>query len=348
MWFYLRHFTILYFCIYGGQAGSSSSKPSPTSHTYPQPRDLWTEIREVTHDYIDASSRDKTPDSLFHPTSFLNPGYGVLFQHIGRLHQSVYKHYLVVALKIPHIHNMPQGPEEWYKGCEEGLPLLKKYYEDQTFQTIFNEDYCAKDRIQTLYIELTQLLHSTLPALLPNQVLPYADYHFFNKTPEELPTNSYGSTASKRVQRSTLEPVDKIPLVEIQRALDYVSKYGEPLPLDEDTIYADQLSSPPTPKRQKRFLGAIVKGLGKIFKGANIFGKIINGVKKIGGFFKGIKGLFHRRKNTALTQAVRAFRAGPKQFLLDKLYKFRRFKGLHLGKSSLVTTIRRTWHKANV
>ena len=71
MWFYLRHFTILYFCIYGGQAGSSSSKPSPTSHTYPQPRDLWTEIREVTHDYIDASSRDKTPDSLFHPTSFL-------------------------------------------------------------------------------------------------------------------------------------------------------------------------------------------------------------------------------------------------------------------------------------
>ena len=73
----------------------------------------------------------------------------------------------------------------------------------------------------------------------------------------------------------------------------------KPLPLDEDTIYADQLSSPPTPKRQKRFLGSIVKGLGKIFKGANIFGKIINGVKKIGGFFKGIKGLIHRRKNTA-------------------------------------------------
>ena len=190
MWFYLKHFTIFYFCLYGGQAGSSSSRPSPTSYTFSHPRDLWTEIHEVTHDYIDASSRDKTPDSLFHPTSFLNQGYGVLFQHIRRLHQSVYKHYLVVALKIPHIHNMPQGPEEWYKGCEEGLPLLKKYYEDQTFQTIFNEDYCAKDRIRTLYIEFMQLLHSTLPALLPNQVLPYADYHFFNKTPEELPTNS--------------------------------------------------------------------------------------------------------------------------------------------------------------
>ena len=130
MWYYLKHFTIFYFCLYGGQVGSSSSRPSPTSHTFAHPRDLWTEIREVTHDYIDASSRDKTPDSLFHPTSFLNPGYGVLFQHIQRLHQSVYKHYLVVALKIPHIHNMPQGPEEWYKGCEEGVPLLKKYYED--------------------------------------------------------------------------------------------------------------------------------------------------------------------------------------------------------------------------
>ena len=125
--------------------------------------------------------------------------------------------------------------------------------------------------------------------------------------------------------------MEKIHLVEIQRALDYVSKYGEPLPLDEDTIYTNQLSSPTAPKRQKRFLGAIVSGLGKIFKGAYIFGKIINGVKKIGGFFKGIKGLFHRRKNTALTQAVHAFRAGPKQFLLDKLYKFHRLKGLHLG-----------------
>ena len=253
MWFYLKHFTIFYFCIYGGQLGSSSSRPSPTSHTFAHPRDLWTEIREVTHDYIDASSRDKTPDSLFHPTSFLNPGYGVLFQHIGRLHQSVYKHYLVVALKIPHIHNMPQGPEEWYKGCEEGLPLLKKYYEDQTFQTIFNEDYCAKDRIRTLYIELTQLLHSTLPALLPNQVLPYADYHFFNKTPEELPTNSYGSNTSKRVQRSALEPLDKIPLVEIQRALDYVSKYGEPLPLDEDTLYATSYPHQQLPRDRKGF-----------------------------------------------------------------------------------------------
>ena len=77
MWFYLKHFTIFYFCLYGGQAGSSSSRPSPTSYTFPHPQDLWTEIHEVTHDYIDASSRDKTPDSLFHPTSFLNPGYGV-------------------------------------------------------------------------------------------------------------------------------------------------------------------------------------------------------------------------------------------------------------------------------
>ena len=50
------------------------------------------------------------------------------------------------------------------------------------------------------------------------------------KLPEDLPINSYGSTASKRVQRSAFEPLEKIPLVEIQRALDYVSKYGEPLP----------------------------------------------------------------------------------------------------------------------
>ena len=36
-----------------------------------------------------AETRHRAP--CFHPTSFLNPGYGVLFQHIGRLHQNVYK-----------------------------------------------------------------------------------------------------------------------------------------------------------------------------------------------------------------------------------------------------------------
>ena len=37
------------------------------------------------------------------------------------------------------------------------------------------EDFCAKKRFQQLYTDITKMLHSDIPALLPNQVIPYAD-----------------------------------------------------------------------------------------------------------------------------------------------------------------------------
>ena len=102
-----------------------------------------------------------------------------------------------------------------------------------------------------------------------------------------------------------------------------------------------------TLKRHKRFLGGLIRGISPIFKGGNIFGKIVTGIKKAGGFiFKGIKGLLHRRKNTALIQAVKSLAARSRRFLVGKLYKFKRFKGLHLSRSSLSTTLRRVWHKS--
>ena len=87
-----------------------------------------------------------------------------------------------------------------------------------------------------------------------------------------------------------------LPLLEVQRSLDYISKYGEPIPLEADTIYAEEHNNV-TLKRHKRFLGGLIRGITSIFKGGNIFGKIVTGIKKVGGFiFKGIKGLLHRRK----------------------------------------------------
>ena len=47
--------------------------------------------------------------------------------------------------------------------------------------------------LNTFTPEITQILHSTIPALLPYQVVPYAEYRFFNLTPEELPTNAYAT-----------------------------------------------------------------------------------------------------------------------------------------------------------
>ena len=75
---------------------------------------------------------------------------------------------------------MPHEPEQWYKGCTEGLSLITKSYEG-TFQNVFLDDFCARDRFEKLYIDITKTLHSDIPALLPNQEVPYAD--LLNKLP---------------------------------------------------------------------------------------------------------------------------------------------------------------------
>ena len=230
--------------------------------------------------------------------------------------------------------------------------MITKTYEG-TFQNVFLDDFCAKDRFQKLYLDIAKTLHSDIPALLPNQEVPYADWNFFNTTPAPMPRNVYHpehlERENNRPKRDVSGPdplPDPLPLLEVQRALDYISKYGEPIYLEADTIYAEQHNNV-TLKRHKRFLGRLIRGISAIFKGGNIFGKIVTGIKKVGGFiFKGIKGLLHRRKNTALIQAAKSLAARSRRFLVGKLYKFKRFKGLHLSRSSLSTTLRRVWHKS--
>ena len=357
MWFYTCYFLHIYLLIFDGIPFATTtlalgSPSAPKTSRSVNTKDIWKELQEVTEGSIPLETKDKAPRHLFQPTSFLNPGYGVLFEHIGQLHQSVYKHYLIVALKIPTLHHMPHEPEQWYKGCTEGLSLITKSYEG-TFQNVFLDDFCARDRFEKLYLDITKTLHSDIPALLPNQEVPYADWQFFNTTPAPLPKNIYHpehlDKESNRSRRDVSDPdpiPDPLPLLEVQRALDYVSKYGEPIPLEADTIYAEGHNNV-TLKRHKRFLGGLIRGITSIFKGGNIFGKIVTGIKKVGGFiFKGIKGLLHRRKNSALIQAAKSLATRSRRFLVGKLYKFRRFRGLHLSRSSLSTTLRRIWHKS--
>ena len=341
MWFYSTYFLYCYLLLFDGipfattTLAHPSPKDTPKTHISVNPKDLWNELKEVTEGSIDTATRDKAPKHLFQPTSFLNPGYGMLFEHIGQLHQSVYKHYLVIALKIPTLHHMPHNPQEWYKGCQQGIKELKESvdrfevpheFTKWTLESIFFEDICAVDRFKRLYTEITQILHSDIPALLPNQVVPYADLSFFNETPAEMPTNNYYPNGTfKRNKRSTVSETDQVlPLLEVQRALDYFSKYNEPIALDEDTIDAPETLMTSsnnkvntTHYRSKRFLSGLIRGIRTIFKGGNIFGKIVSGIKKVGGFiFKGIKGLFHRHKNTALLQAVKTFTSSSRKFLV--------------------------------
>ena len=163
--------------------------------------------------------------------------------------------------------------------------------------------------------------------------------------PQNIYHPDYPQHSHSRSKRDTSD-LSSIPLVEIQRALDYFSKYEDRISLDADTLFAEIPGNMTAHTRQKRFLGALIRGIGSIFKGGNIFGKIVSGIKKVGGFiFKGIKGLLHRRKNTALLQAAKSLAAKSRRFVVGRLYKFRKFKGLHIGRSSFSTTLRRTWHR---
>ena len=95
---------------------------------------------------------------------------------------------------------MPHNPQKWYKGCQQGIKELKESvdrfqvpheFTKWTLESIFFEDICAVDRFKRLYTEITEILHSDIPALLPNQEVPYADLSFFNETPAEMPTNNH-------------------------------------------------------------------------------------------------------------------------------------------------------------
>ena len=102
MWFYTCYFLQIYLLLFDGIPFATTtlvagSTPTHNPSVSVNPRDFWKELQEVTEGSIPLETKNKAPKHLFQPTSFLNPGYGVLFEHIGQLHQSVYKHYLIVG-----------------------------------------------------------------------------------------------------------------------------------------------------------------------------------------------------------------------------------------------------------
>ena len=114
-------------------------------------------------------TKDKAPRHLFQPTSFLNPGYGVLFEHIGQLHQSVYKHYLIVATENPYPSSHAHDPEQWHRGCKSAVEGLLTPHDKELLQDVFNQDYCSTERFKQLYTDIAKILHSDIPALLPTR-----------------------------------------------------------------------------------------------------------------------------------------------------------------------------------
>ena len=110
-----------------------------------------------------------------------------------------------------------------------------------------------------LYTKVFQVLHSDIPALLPNQEIKFLSEieHPLQETEE-----TDGVTNRTHSKRST---DDILTMAEINRLESYWIKYGELLPSDFDTMYvADKCDTCNQKHRKKRFISVLLKGLHRV------------------------------------------------------------------------------------
>ena len=114
--------------------------------------------------------------NLFQPTSYLNAGYGTLYEHIGTVYQNVHTHYLIVGMKIPTHKDIPEPPQNSTRICslEKNFKLnawrRRAHRQCHFFNGLFNQ---TQLECSHLYTKVFQVLHSDIPALLPNQEIKF-------------------------------------------------------------------------------------------------------------------------------------------------------------------------------
>ena len=278
--------------------------------------------------------------NLFQPTSYLNAGYGTLYEHIGTVYQNVHMHYLIVGMKIPTHNDIPVPPQNATRSCffEDNFKLTecrsRAYRQCRFFNGLFNQTSLEGSH---LYTKIFQILHSAIPALLPNQ-----EIKFLSEMEHPLKEVEHKNTTHSK--RST---EDFLTGAEIHRLQTYWDKYGEPLPSDFDTMYTSSTCpSCQQRHRDKRFISALLKGLHGVTRGASIFGRLISSVKKIGGYiFKAIHGLFHHHKVQAIYHAVNTFKKYHSKLKIGQLFKFKAYRDLHISKVSLYDKLNKALHQ---
>ena len=81
-------------------------------------------------------------------------------------------------------------------------------------------------------------------------------------------------------------------------------------------------------------------------KGGNIFGRLVSGLRKVGGYiFKELNGLFHHHKNVAISCAVEVFKKYDSNLTIGQLFKFKEYRDLHISKLSLFDKLNKALHK---
>ena len=204
-------------------------------------------------------------------------------------------------------------------------------------------DYLTKHYLKGshLYTKIFQVLHSDIPALLPNQ-----EIKFLSEVEHPLQEAEETNEVTNRThsKRST---DDILTMAEMHRLKSYWIKYGEKFHSDFDTLYAtDKCDSCNQRHREKGFISALLKGLCGVTRGASIFGRLISSVKKIGGYiFKGIHGLFHHHKVQAIYCTVNTFKKYHSKLKIGQLFKFKAYHDLHISKVSIYDKLNKALHQ---
>ena len=86
---------------------------------YPHYAYAFDHVTIVNEDSIDKEFDDNVyRKNLFQPTSYLNAGYGTLYEHIGTVYQSVHTHYCEIhCMKIPTHKDIPDPPLNGTRTC---------------------------------------------------------------------------------------------------------------------------------------------------------------------------------------------------------------------------------------
>ena len=104
----------------------------------------------------------------FSQQSYLNAGYGTLYEHIGTVYQNVHTHYLIVCMKIPTHKDIPVPPQNTTRVCffENNFKLTdwrsRAYRQCHFFNGLFNKTLLEGSH---LYTKIFQVLHSDIPAV---------------------------------------------------------------------------------------------------------------------------------------------------------------------------------------
>ena len=159
----------------------------------------------VNEDTIDMEyDYDVYRKHLFQPTSYLNAGYGVLYEHIGTVHQSIHTHYLIVGMKIPTHGDMPDGT----KPCvfNKNTFHLHAWRDGAKKQCHFFNSLAHQVGKQAKHwsTRIFQMLHSDIPTMLPNQEIPFLSKEFHSVSDVDL-----GQKCTKRHVTPVINSIEK-------------------------------------------------------------------------------------------------------------------------------------------